>query len=567
MRSLFALLVALLLAGVLLAQAPARNGRRPQRKDSPADNTGPDPLPTPQGLLERSHSIIQDLPVELRASVLASMATSAARLDAKLGKQYATELFNLSQQITDPTAHAAAQVGAVRAMTVNNNDLPTAVELFHRMDGIDPEQLTAGQRDPRLQAARFLFPALMGEDFARRFGPRRYDSSEEGAGTGGGEKKQSEKKPGNSFATVIEEAQRLQPVGMYPYFAVAQAASGLPVDKENNPLESSFADSEQIFRQSTRSSTANDEFRDMLRGYWTRVPKDLAQTALHDLANSIIAVGDQGSATLQTFGSNGRQTLNLQSSADAALVELVPIMRQLDPQLLDKLKGDRPDFARAVDQVGNGGVMVTGSGSSGRGNGNGQSWNGGGAGPASGSAYNNRATMAGIRNAAQQNPQQAMTMASNITDPTQASMALSMVAGNLANDDPKAAADALQKAQDAAEKISDKSAQLRADISLANSADRIDNDLALRSALETGFNTGNELLRDEIDAQPDQEPSWTQLATLTSIGMRRLPELTISLIEEVSVPSVEARLLLNAANSIQQSRRERAQTTAEVKKE
>ena len=557
MRSLFALFVALLLAGVLLAQDPGRNGRRPPRKDATADNSSPDPAPTAQGLLERSHSIIQDLPVELRASVLASMATMAARLDAKLGKQYATELFNLSQQLTDPIAHATAQLAAVRAMTVNNNDLPTAVELFHRMDGVDPAQLTPGLRDPRLQAARFLFPALMGEDFERRFGPRSGDT----------EKKRSEKKSVNTFETVLEEAKRLQPVGMYPYFAVEQAASGLPVDKENNPLESSFADSEQVFRQSTRSSTANDEFRDMLRSYWMRVPKDLAQTALHDLTNSIVAVGDQGSATVQTFGSNGRQTINLQSSADAALVELVPIMRQLDPQLLDKLKGDRPDFARAVDQVGNGGVMVTSATNGGRGSGNGPSWNGGGI--SNGGAYNsaNRATMARIRNAAQQNPQQAMTMASNITDPTQASMALSMVAGNLANDDPKAAADALQKAQDAAEKISDKSAQLRADISLANSADRIDNDLALRSALETGFNTGNELLRDEIDAQPDQEPSWSQLAMLTSVGMRRLPELTISLIEEVSVPSIKARLLLNAAGSLQQGRRERAQTTAEVKKE
>ena len=335
-----------------------------------------------------------------------------------------------------------------------------------------------------------------------------------------------------------QEAQRLAESGTYPYSALASGVNQLG-RMDAGLAETVFADSLAAYQQSSPTLAGNADFVNMLR--LNRGPAAHAdvQQAVTTVVNNLLAhPADSDQEKLpQPIQYQGATVDN---PTDFLLLQLMPVARELQPDLLDHIAQSRPALGKAANAVS---AMPR------------ESWFPGQLGNSAAAATNpERAALNRIQGAAASDPKQALAMANTQQDPLARSQALAAVASGMASKDPQQASQVLDDAQKAAEKIDDQRKELQALIAMAIASNRMNNQVVLRDSLARGFVLGDELLRQQQNEHPEQPPSDQGLSALVRAGVRPQLELTVAGIETLQNPQVKAQLLVIAAQSMPRRR-------------
>jgi len=232
---------------------------------------------------------------------------------------------------------------------------------------------------------------------------------------------------------------------------------------------------------------------------------------------------------------------------DYMLVRLSSLMRELEPELMEKAAAERPSFGRLAQALGPEGRITS-------------SWGGGGVSssrastppPSSIPSWQEQSQAALGRNPKNWrfDPNRSLAIAQGLTDPYAQAAVYSQVASWVASDDPEKADQLLQKSEKLIADSKDKRLELKVITSRAEWAAAANNAAVLRGALRHGFELGDAIIRADQDEHPDQPTSWTQLWQLVGVGMRHEPELTAVYLDNISVPIARARLLTSAADTV-----------------
>lgn len=490
------------------AHAPRWSRNRTAQSAAPDNVAEPaNPELQPAALLERAYSISRDLPLEARASLLSWALDPASRIEPKLAASWADELFQISQDLSNSDQQARAEVAAVRALA--RIDVDHALAVFRGMDALTLQSGHVVPQDARAAAAEALFPEIL------------------------------RKKGAVSISLLQQEGQRLAESGAYPYAAIAFAADPL-LHTDRSLVERIFSESLAFYQQSTPTLAGNADFVTMLKYWGLQAPRDQAQQAITAVVNNLLTqADDSGQKLAQPFQFQGS---TLDNSADYLLLQLLPVLRVVQPELMNRIVQSRPALGQAA-----GGMSAWPRGS----------WSFAPMGESASAANSDQAVVNRIQRAASSDPQAALAVSNQLQDPAVRSQALAAVASGMASKDPQQAAQLLSNAQDLAAKIDDKRKQLQAIAAMAQAANRMNNQAVLRDSLARGFALGNELL--QLDENNGTSPSFSLLSPLVRAGAHTQLETLVAGIQGIQNLQVKAQLLVLTAQSMPR-RPARAQT-------
>ncbi|HMK31107.1 MAG TPA: hypothetical protein VK473_15600 [Terriglobales bacterium] len=506
--------------------APTSNAKAPaERSEAPSRAQAMD-------LLKRSHAIGEQLPLRDRLNTLQRQVRAAARLDQQLARAWANELLEGSNDLPDPDERANTQAGVVVNLAARDPD--GALEIFRTLSAPSAK----ASRDPRAMAAQALFPDLLRKDGAA------------------------------ALPVIEKEAVRLGSDGAYPYAAMAdvamrsrfagddkdEAQGAAPPQNEGAPdrprrrgippgttvpPRDPVGDATvlrvcrqalEFYQASTRSLAGDLGFADMIVSTWQWLPADFLRSALQASASNLMASAGESDLEFQNPADTAQGQSGRQNPADMALAHLAPMLKKIDPDMLEKVKQTRPFVAQWLSPTPQGAVPVWMAGTPPRGAGD--------------------DTMRNIQRTAQSDPNKALSLTQDLTDPAARAQALSAVASGFASQDPQQAVRSLEQADKLTAAVKDKEEQLRLLISEAEAAAAIKNVAILRQSMGRAFDLADQITRAEEDARVEQVTGWRPLMRLVSIGMKSEPELTVAYIDRLNVPIAKANLLLAAAESI-----------------
>ncbi len=480
---------------------------------SPSDTAGEPANPElqPAALLERAYAITRDLPLETRAYLLGWMLDPASRIEPQIAQAWADELFQMAHDLSDPQQRGPAEIQAVDALS--RIDVVHALEVFRQMDADIIMNGRVMPLDVRDSAARNLFSELL-------------------------------RKKGVPALPVLEqEAQRLAESGAYPYIAMGFAADQI-LHKDRSLAEKMFADAVAAYQQSTPTLVGNAEFVTMLRDSSFYAQRADAQQAVTAVVNNLLSHPDDGDENFKK-AQLSFQGVAIDTPTDYLLLQLLPVVRRLQPDLLDTVAQSRPALGKAVSMAG---TMTQG---------NPFPHSVGELAPPP-AANPDQAVVNRIQRAASDDPQAALAISNQLQDPAVRAQALSAVASGMVSKDPQQAAQLLSNAQDLAAKIDDKRKQLQAIIAMAQAGNRMNNQAVLRDSLARGFVLGNELL--QLDEDNGTPPSFTLLSPLVRAGAHTQLETVVAGIDGIQNLEVKAQLLVLTAQSMPRPRPPRTQT-------
>jgi hypothetical protein len=347
-------------------------------------------------------------------------------------------------------------------------------------------------------------------------------------------------------ASVIPELQKvarsMAKDGSYPYLAAASLMGhGWRRDNES---ESSSEQSASIFRDAfqayqTAPEHSNDQgFTQFLMQTWRNAPRELAVQAADSLAQNLLGVGADSNfnGSLQVDG----KKIGLHSRADAQLVQLMRVLKELDPGMLAKVIEARPDFAGAQD---------------GRMNGMRTSFNSGQ--PASPEMQQQVAQIrqrSDTMRMARTDPDKALATAATMSDAGDKANMLAMTASAMARNSPEDAAKVLDEAQKIAAQVQDQMAELRIVVSSAQAAKQLKQPQRVREFMARGLELGSQLVRKQMDDHPEtngQGEALGYMNSLVSMGMADDPNGVTAVIDAVPYPMAKAMLYTTAARSMQ----------------
>jgi hypothetical protein len=357
--------------------------------------------------------------------------------------------------------------------------------------------------------------------------------------------------------TVFEEVQRkhgesalpqLQKVaramgrnGQYPYDAVASLIGrGWRRDEDAEPATeqaiSFFRDAVQAY-QSSDAHTDDVAFARFMSRVWRSVPRDLATQAVDSAARMLMNAQADPGFTGQIQVDN--KSVTLQGSADAALVQVMHILKELDPAMLAKVVEAKPDFAGAENGRMNRMSMAMNPG--------------GTVSPeVRQSMDRNRVRRQNMR-LARTDPDQALAAAATMSNPVDKATLLADTARFMAQDSPDDAAKALDQAQKIASDLKDPSAELGIIVSSVQAARQLKQTQRVHELMARGFELGAQLLRQQMDDHPDAQTTGGPLASmnaLVSFGFADDPDGVLAVIDAVPYPMAQAMLYTTAARSM-----------------
>ncbi len=523
----------LLLAGFLVctsAAAQTAAAPPPQRRPpQPREVQRTAEQQRAETLLRQAYSVLLPLGAAERASLLGRAINVASQVRSPLVKPWAEELFKIAQELP-LEQRAAVEMPAVNAV-VSSDDVDLALDLLERVEAPGSSHMTFG-------------PGVMGGDSRSRVASgvfSRYFMQHRETGL-------------DRLRTV---AARMGQNGTYPYAAFGQI---MPLAARQGPAaaDALFAEQVQAFHASGGSFAEVGEFTRFLLATNHMVSGPLYREALLSAAAAAQRVPDTTVGMQATFSSaTGSAQV---SGLDALLLlELLPLLRSVDPAAAQQLLDARSDLA-AVDKIRDpksgsiGGFRsVTYSAA--------PAGSRTGAGSTTGMVSSMppgmlaRMQLIPVRTLAESSPDQAVRYAQRITDPgARVAADAEIAAGYAGHDDPRDAALYLQQATLGLEQIKDQRQRATALASLAQAAYATGDRNAAGRYMEQGFSASEELLRADYDAHPDREAGALdgaeEMAKLVRTGIRRDPENTLGRIEAVRYPNLKAYLYITAAEEM-----------------
>ncbi|HKU27098.1 MAG TPA: hypothetical protein VJQ54_16605 [Candidatus Sulfotelmatobacter sp.] len=451
-------------------------------------------------LLEQSHDLDKQVPLQFRMFLLRMQVEQVAELRPDLGRDWANELFLLASQ--EKGQQRATMQGFAMSILARL-DPDRALELLHAMETGDAES-SSGMMTPQLELARQVFPVLV-------------------------------KRDGEGALSVLErEAAFMGSAGRYPYSALGYAASdAVGKDWASNKqhaiqIEQSVLDL-AVSRYSQTAPTYFDdlEFGHMLQVLAGGLPLDSVKPSLHLLVTNLLAVDTSKYQFHATVYTSDGKTAKADNAIDAAILSLGSLVNR-DPDLVSQLESTRSQLQTALEYAKPGqmrSVSFTG--------------------------------MAGTRklqlpspslearsdalHLAHINAEAAIAQAEQMPTGPQRTSTLLELARRIAGDHPEQAANLIAEAK-GGEQANDNETQLNVVLAEASVAAAEGNSSRLHDLLQQGFTLAGSLT-------PTEHKGFAA-APLVQLGIQYEPELTIGFLQNLPPAQLKAELLLNAAESL-----------------
>jgi hypothetical protein len=462
-------------------------------------------------LLQQSHDLAQQLPVQVRLSFLPRQVRMVSQLRADLGREWANELFTLSFQ-TKGGQRSSVQNTAVRMMV--RLDPERALELLHSLHIEEPVP-NGATSPPEMQVVQEVFVVLV------------------------------ERHGVSALPLLEQEAERLGAQGHYPYAALGYAAMQSTLKDWGNDnqhairvLQSVFDPAFARYSQNAHGYFDDFEFGKMLQVLAGGLPFDSVQPALRMLVKNLLATDTtkyQFEAEVHT--SEGK-IAKVHNTIDATLLFFGTLINR-DPELAQQLKSARPELRTALEYAKDGQQrsLAFGPGEQQQ---NVQS-------PDPGA----ETRMDALR-LSQINAEAAIAKAEELPDDDKRVSTMLEVARGIAGDYPARAAELIAEIQRGNRPADDQMHLnlISAQAFVATAQNKKDE---LHELLQSGFESANHLILEQ--QRTGGIHGAAGLGALVQIGIQNDPDLTIAFIESLSASYLKAELLLGAASALSLGRR------------
>jgi hypothetical protein len=455
---------------------------------------------------------------EERAFHLLRLAEAASATQPMLARLWAEEVFQLSFDLP-PTNRNRLPIQKNALVMLAKLDPNHAVNLFESMDTPVPEQPDGSLgEDVRADAATTVFP-----EFWNRRGLLGIDK----------------------LRTL---AHHLGETGQYPYLGIAPIVRQL-AEKDPAIAETLFNEALSYYRRGARVDAADYDFVDFLKDLWNVVPRPLARMALETVVSTLVKRREAEEESFRARVYTDKGTVDFQSPVDQLLFQVLPLVKETDPDWARRLIESRPELkqARHVEGMTNRveGVVIRGS-----------------VNPAEVASLQQRglegARLRHIESIALERPEEAMRLSASLADPALRSVAFASVAAGLSPTAPDQAKRLLEEVSQAIPGIGDEKGKLRALTALAQAAAGIGNMDSFRQALRKGFDLGVELFQQDLDVHPTKPAMFAagfhDLTQLTRVGVRFDPQYTLGQVSSLQNALLQAYLLVDAAEGLRDSR-------------
>ncbi len=468
-----------------------------------------------EALLTRSYLVGKRLLPEERAFQLTRLAQTASTIQPVLTRLWAEELFQSAMELPMTWNRVAAEKNAVTALAAV--DPVRAFELFGTMD--DPVPMLSGglPEDVRAFGARIVLP-----QFWKR----------EGSG---------------SLDDIRRAAQHVGDTGQYPYMGMAPIIRDL-LKLGDIRADSLLSEALAYYTQPSRFRASDKEFVQLLGAVWDVAPLSWRREALSTAVAHL--TGEAKPPEAETFRARlltEKGVAEFKSASQRLLFELLPKVREIDPDWARRLVESHPEIGQASAAAG--GVKFSEEVTV---------HNVSGASPArvdevQGTGLQ-RSRLANIRGIAQTDPEQALRLSSSLSDSLFRLEALSSVATALAGKDPERARGLIAQAKEAINKIQDTSGRVTAWVALAEAAAAAHDSKTFEEAIKRGFDLGEEVFEEDLSTHPGK-PSYElaamdDLGRLTQVGVHADRERMLGRVTDVRNPLLQAHLLIDAAEAL-----------------
>jgi hypothetical protein len=504
------LLLCLALSATAFAQVGVQRRLEPPATEKKAEKPTKEELKLAADLIQRAQTLAADLNDTDKAYVLAKMAELSSKRNPEQSQNWAEEAFNLANNLTD-VSKGSVQMSAIMAMSQNNLD--RALGMFSSMDG--PRQRDDGTQTPDIRgaAATMLFTRAFTKD-----GMKSIDALE-------------------------SAARQMGENGFYPYMAMAQLMRQV-AEKDKDRAQSIATTALGYANRRKLSGMESQQLTMFLMQAREYVPVPMMKQILEQVIADALEQAKQSDGTQVSaeFSNAAGERVQLTSMASLMMFQLMPMIRQVDPEWAKKLEEQSDELrkAAAMMRTGNTSIMIGAR-------------NGGPNGPND----NNRDFRQEIQSMqvdelASRDPKRAMEMANNINDPAMHAAAVARVSS--AGTD----ADAQQKALDNAREVLKSTSEPREKLSILAGIVQLEASMkdedGLGASLQQAFGIADDMFRRSIDKNPStgawMRPGAEVGASIVRRSARKYPAIVADKIDSVRQSALKALMLLAAAESL-----------------
>lgn len=484
-----------------------RPASRPAVKETPESKKAKaDRDALAESLLNRAYSLTKQTSDTEKAYILSRLAEASVKTHPQKSKDWADEVFSVTGTLPNDMQRSQVEIATLQALSENDPD--HALELLAKME--TPRDRD-GQPVPEMvsSVATMLF--------------QRY----------------WQKKGMDSLEGLATSARRMGETGSYPYMAMGMIIRQV---KRKDPDKSKELMNEALtyFNRRQTNSAGNNQFAMFLRQNREDIPTPLLKDLLEKVVAQAVATKDE--STSMVLATEKGVAAKLNSAASILLFQVMPMIRDLDPEWAKKLETQyqelraAADFARSGEQR----MMVT------RGV--------GGAGGQPPRAMMEEMQAMEIDELSTRDPQRALKMNAELTDPSVRAASGARLAASLVNTDPEQAAELLKKAKEAIAETKDPVDKLRILVGLAQAQASMNDKAGFEATLQSGYSLGEEMFRKGLDKNPNapifSQPGFDAMSRLTMSSVRMDYTATMARIDAIRSPLLQALLLITAAEGL-----------------
>jgi hypothetical protein len=497
-RSLTLSVVCLSIIGTLLASDALRSNR--------ADAAS---------LLLDSYRAGKDLAPSERAILLTFLCKTASEHNLSYTTEWAQEALRIAAQLPPDWNRLAIQKNALAALSYANPE--RAMALLRSMDlpieggnGVFPEDL-------RSDAARTIFKNYW-----------------------------LQKKP-LGLDEVRSTAAYLGQSGQYPYMAVGSILTDVISHQKKATSEipgsarSILFDAYASYQRGSKFRSEDEEFVVFLESLRAFLPPSLLKNGVEIAVERLTLQKEPTEYQYISKVQTEKGAASFHSQADSLLFELLPLVREIDAALADKLLATN----QALKQVGAAGSTVLTS--------EGAIIVGSPASPEKQELALQSSRAQEVREIASDHPEQALALSQTITDPALRSTSMAGVAESR----PTHAGEIQSAIAKIVPAMHTGEERLRVLSALAEASWAAGDIAGFHDALAKAFSLGEELFEEDMDAHPGQATyvveSYGTLAELVKTGARVDPTAIVAMVNQLDNIQLEAFLLAQLADALYSS--------------
>lgn len=491
----------------------------PAKKTAPSAKTSKtSEYVSSERLLQRGYLLSKELPPEERVWLLTDLIMPSAKWHPALTRPWTEEVFRMAGQLSPGYDRVVTQKNAATAMSWI--DVQRALQMLNQCEA--PSATDSDAEDVRDVAARSIF---------RKF----WDAN----GLSG-------------LPKIQRTADHLGDTGQYPYGAmvpVIQAVSAQSPSKGNALIGEAVT----FYERGSPFQLNNEEFIDFLKKVKPLMPPATRREALEALVKALTATsGEKEDRQWRVRVYTDKGVADFHTQDAASLFDILPMIREVDPDWAERLVEQHAELAqgdaargKTLDQervviYKNQNDPPSASDVAGA-----EQWG------------LETSRLDQIQQIASKDPNQALTLAMSIADPSRHAMGMAYAAAGFGNK-PDEALEMLKQSQRSLASIKKNGEKLETYVAIAESAASL-HDLALaRESVEKGLELGEQAYEEARKEHPEwhsyEFDGMDAVQKLVEIGMKMDPPHIVGRIEAVRDHALQGYMLVSAARAIDEDK-------------